>query len=172
MSPGMSHEIHSAKGTEICTAFGIKDLARHSTFFRKCFRCVGCNKTMVLYKTKCTKTLTFTMLFWCQMHSVSKKHRYFFRYNLHNLHKEGSLSPPGKPVWKEPTSGKDRSARTAPGWIYGFHFNDRGDGPQKLLSWRVGFRQNPQTLGNFTFLLWGDEPKLLEFAPFCFWRWT
>ena len=174
MSSGMSHEIHSAKGTEICTAFGIKDWARHSTFFKKCFRCVGSNKTMVLYKTKCTKTLTLTMFFWCQMHSASPKQRYFFGIICITCIKRGPFSPPRENQFEKnrPPDRTDLRQRTAPGWIYGFHFNDRGDGPQKLRvgEWVSG--KTPKPLGILHFCCGGDEPKLLEFALFCFWRWT
>ena len=135
-------------------------------------RCVGCNKTMVFYILFAPNRWHLPCCFGVKCTARAQNNVISSGIICITCIKRGPFSPPGKPVWKEPTSGKDWSARTAPGWIYGFHFNDRGDGPQKLLSWRVGFRQNPQTLGNFTFLLWGDEPKLLEFAPFCFWRWT
>ena len=181
MSSGMSHEMHAAGGTEICTPFGIKDLAKHSTFFKKCFRCVGCNKTIVFYILFAPKHWDLLCFCWCQIHSVLSKNTVISSGIICiTCIKRGPFSPPpGNQFEKNrPPERTDLRQRTAPGWIYAFHFNDRGDGPQKLLSWRVGLREsfkrkNPKPLGILQFCCGGmNLPKLLEFALFCFWRWT
>ena len=84
----------------------------------------------------CAKTLTFAIFFLVSNAQREQKTPWFIRYKLG---KKGSLFPTSKQFEKRPPDRTDLRQRTAPGWIYGFHFDDGGDGPQKLrVEWVSG----------------------------------
>ena len=90
-----------------------------------------------------------------------KKHRYFFRKNLHSLHILGSLFLHRETSLKWPTSGQDSFAAAvfAPGWIY------RADGPQKLFF--VGLVGLKESDVFFSLKRKCSPPKPLVILHFC-----
>ena len=171
----MSHEIHSAKGTEICTAFGIKDWARHSTFFKKCFRCVGCNKTIVFYILFAPNRWDLSCCFGVKCTAWAKKYVYFFGITCISCIKRCHCSFPGNQFAKKTACLKKTDLRTGLIWGSELHL----DGSTEVMALRscwVGewvSGKTPKPLGILHFCCGGmNLPKLLEFAPFCFWRWT